>query len=111
MSSIQLLEWVRNPVPISQLDSFDPLKCSTPSVDSSLKICNGIPQNENGLLAHCAFPDFPFYTCVRSSSYSSALACPKTRFRTVWLPAGAPKPRPARAAASDRERWTDALPS
>ncbi|KAL1951079.1 hypothetical protein VTO73DRAFT_228 [Trametes versicolor] len=63
VSSIQLLEWVRNPVPISQLDSFDPLKCSTPSVDSSLKICNGIPQNENGLLAHCAFPDFPFYTC------------------------------------------------
>ncbi|KAI0368946.1 hypothetical protein BV20DRAFT_947179 [Pilatotrama ljubarskyi] len=63
VSSEQLLAWVRNPVPVSQLDSFEPLKCSTPAVDPSLKICNGIPQNEEGLLAHCAFPDFPFYTC------------------------------------------------
>ncbi|CAL1694786.1 unnamed protein product [Somion occarium] len=63
VSSEQLLDWVQHPVPISQLDQVQSLKCSTPQVDSSKKICNGIPQNEEGLLSHCAFPDFPFYTC------------------------------------------------
>ncbi|KAI0333980.1 hypothetical protein GY45DRAFT_1243330 [Cubamyces sp. BRFM 1775] len=63
VSSEQLLAWVRNPVPLSQLDTFEPLKCSTPAVDPSMKICNGVPQNEAGLLDHCAFSDFPFYTC------------------------------------------------
>jgi hypothetical protein len=64
VSNEQLLAWVQNPVPVSQLGSVDALKCSTPQVDASQKICNGIPQNENGLLSHCAFSDFPFYTCV-----------------------------------------------
>ncbi|EMD32610.1 hypothetical protein CERSUDRAFT_118648 [Gelatoporia subvermispora B] len=59
----QLLAWVQNPVPISQLNDFAPFKCSTPQVDSSLKICNGIPQNEAGLVEECPFSDFPFYTC------------------------------------------------
>ncbi|KAJ7052258.1 hypothetical protein C8F01DRAFT_1033457 [Mycena amicta] len=63
VSNEQLLAWVQNPVPISQLDSVEALKCSTPSVDASTKICNGIPQNEAGLLSHCDFPDFPFFTC------------------------------------------------
>ncbi|KAL0573164.1 hypothetical protein V5O48_008795 [Marasmius crinis-equi] len=63
VSSAQLLAWVKNPVPVSQLDSFEPLKCSTPAVDPNTKICNGMPQNEDGLLSHCAFSDFPFYTC------------------------------------------------
>ncbi|KAJ7292587.1 hypothetical protein C8J57DRAFT_1490092 [Mycena rebaudengoi] len=63
VSNEQLLAWVQNPVPISQLDTVSALKCSTPQVDTSMKICNGVPQNENGLLSHCAFPDFPFYTC------------------------------------------------
>ncbi|KAG7100141.1 hypothetical protein E1B28_001921 [Marasmius oreades] len=63
VSSAQLLAWTKNPVPVSQLDSFEPLKCSTPAIDSNTKICNGMPKNEEGLLSHCAFPDFPFYTC------------------------------------------------
>jgi hypothetical protein len=61
VSTEQLLEWVRNPVPLSQLNNFNALKCSTPQVSD--KICNGMPSNEAGLLSHCAFPDFPFYTC------------------------------------------------
>jgi len=61
VSSEQLLDWVRNPVPASQLNNIASFKCSTPQVDA--KICNGMPANEAGLLAHCAFPDFPFYTC------------------------------------------------
>ncbi|KAJ7858592.1 hypothetical protein B0H13DRAFT_2075928 [Mycena leptocephala] len=69
VSNEQLLAWVQNPVPVSQLGSVDALKCSTPQVDASQKIRNGIPQNENGLLSHCAFSDFPFYTCY---------GCPET---------------------------------
>ena len=50
VSNEQLLAWVRNPVPVSQLDSFSGLKCTTPAVDASLQICNGVPQNEAGAL-------------------------------------------------------------
>lgn len=67
VSNEQLLDWVRHPVPVSQLDQVASLKCSTPQVDPNTQICNGIPQNEKGLLSHCSFPDFPFYTCVRWS--------------------------------------------
>jgi hypothetical protein len=62
VSTEQLLAWVQNPVPLSQLNSFDPLKCSTPQVNQS--ICDGIPANEQGLLDRCDFSDFPFFTCV-----------------------------------------------
>jgi len=61
VSNEQLLAWVQNPQTISNLDQVDALKCSTPQVDA--KICNGIPENEAGLIELCDFPDFPFYTC------------------------------------------------
>ncbi|KAF8515848.1 hypothetical protein BU17DRAFT_51255 [Hysterangium stoloniferum] len=61
ISTEQLLAWVQNPKPISQLDQVDALKCPTPQVNKN--ICNGIPSNEAGLLAHCAFTDFPWSTC------------------------------------------------
>ncbi|KAJ7608729.1 hypothetical protein FB45DRAFT_876987 [Roridomyces roridus] len=35
VSNEQLLAWVKNPVPISQLDTVEALKCSTPQVDCS----------------------------------------------------------------------------
>jgi len=63
VSNEQLLGWMQNPVPVSQLDQVSSLKCSTPQVSSTQKICDGIPQNEAGLLDHCDFPDFPFFTC------------------------------------------------
>ncbi|KAK1229475.1 hypothetical protein PQX77_007473 [Marasmius sp. AFHP31] len=68
VSSAQLLAWVKNPVAVSQLDSFEPLKCTSPAIDPNTKICNGVPQNEEGLLSHCAFPDFPFYTCPNGAN-------------------------------------------
>jgi hypothetical protein len=71
VSTEQLLAWVQNPVPVSQLDSFEPLKCSTPQISQS--ICDGIPANEQGLLNHCAFPDFPWFTCVSPGHYSDLL--------------------------------------
>ncbi|KAF8844200.1 hypothetical protein BDN67DRAFT_810132 [Paxillus ammoniavirescens] len=63
VSNEQLLAWVQNPVPVSQLDTIEALKCPTPDVDPTLQICNGIPINEAGLLSECAFSDFPFFTC------------------------------------------------
>ncbi|KAJ7589709.1 hypothetical protein C8J56DRAFT_826958 [Mycena floridula] len=69
VSNEQLLAYVKNPVPIANLDSISALKCSSPQVDPTLKICNGVPQNEAGQLSHCAFSDFPFYTCY---------GCPQT---------------------------------
>ena len=84
ISSEQLLAWTQNPTRVGDLNGFAPLRCSAPEVDA--KICNGIPGSEAGLLSHCAFPDFPFYTCVRGhdSGDSSLLmttfqyGCPKT---------------------------------
>ena len=73
VSTEQLLAWVRNPTPLSQLDDFAPLKCSKPAVDASVKICNGIPENEAGLVQLCPFSDFPFYTCVRTCMFALAI--------------------------------------
>ncbi|KAK7051762.1 family 4 carbohydrate esterase [Favolaschia claudopus] len=63
VSSEQLLEWVKNPVPVSKLDSAVALKCSVPKIDAGLQVCNGVPQNEASVLQTCSFPDFTFYTC------------------------------------------------
>jgi len=69
VSNEQLLDYVQHPVTVANLDSVNSLKCSTPQVDPSQKICNGIPQNENGQLSSCPFPEFPFFTCY---------GCPET---------------------------------
>ncbi|PPR08240.1 hypothetical protein CVT24_001282 [Panaeolus cyanescens] len=76
VSNEQLLDWVQHPVPVSQLDRVSSLRCLTPQVDASAKICNGIPQNEDGLLSHCAFSDFPFYTCYGCPSQQPSPANP-----------------------------------
>ena len=60
----QLLAWMQNPVPASQLGSLPAFGCSRPVVDPALKICNGIQQNEAGLLANCPFADFPWVRSV-----------------------------------------------
>ncbi|BGP58087.1 hypothetical protein JCM8202_006212 [Rhodotorula sphaerocarpa] len=59
----QMLEWIKNPVPNSQIAGVKALQCHTPDVPADEKICNGIPQNEAGLLNACGFKDFPWQTC------------------------------------------------
>lgn len=61
ISNAQLLEWSKHPVPLANLNSVTALGCSTPAITD--KICNGMPQNQAGLLQNCPFPDFPFTTC------------------------------------------------
>lgn len=47
-----MLEWIKNPVPNSQIAGVKALQCHTPDVPADEKICNGIPQNEvRGLVA------------------------------------------------------------
>lgn len=69
VSTGQVLDWVRHPVTKDQLNSLDSFKCTTPQV--SAKVCNGMPANEAGLLSHCPFPDFPFFTCVSANCRQS----------------------------------------
>lgn len=57
----QLLAWMRDPKPVSQLNSIPEFQCQTPQV--SERICNGMYPNEVGLLQNCAFKDFPWTTC------------------------------------------------
>ncbi|KAF6748379.1 hypothetical protein DFP72DRAFT_916579 [Ephemerocybe angulata] len=63
VSNEQLLDWVRNPVPASQMSSLASFSCPAPAYDASAKICNGVPTSEDGTLARCGFSDFPFFTC------------------------------------------------
>lgn len=66
----QLLAWMQNPVPASQLNTLPAFKCQQPNPPQD-KICSGIPDKEAGLLQHCisdvrgdSLNDSPFY--VRS---------------------------------------------
>ncbi|KAK4053645.1 hypothetical protein OIO90_003884 [Microbotryomycetes sp. JL221] len=57
----QLLAWMRNPVPASEMRTW--LTCQAPDVPASTRICNGIAENQQGLLVQCPFSDFPWSTC------------------------------------------------
>ncbi|KAK0519622.1 hypothetical protein OC834_006186 [Tilletia horrida] len=66
VSNRQLLAWMKNPVPASQLNTLDAFKCGTPQVGH---ICNGQLANSD-LIEHCisdtpgdALNQAPFYTC------------------------------------------------
>ncbi|KAJ3550706.1 hypothetical protein NMY22_g286 [Coprinellus aureogranulatus] len=63
VSNEQLLDWVRNPVPASEMSKIASFACPAPSYDRSAKICNGVPESEGGVLARCNFAEFPFFTC------------------------------------------------
>jgi hypothetical protein len=59
-TSLQMLGWLQNPVTNANIAQVDSLKCSTPDVTE--KICNGMEQNEQGLLNKCSFEAFPWTT-------------------------------------------------
>ena len=100
VSNEQLLDWVRHPVPASQLNSIPSFQCTTPEVSASEKICNGIPQNQEGLLARCAFPDFPFYTCVSDFATGTRGNLMLTALvDLVWMPNCSTKPWESQPAA------------
>ncbi|EJD35732.1 hypothetical protein AURDEDRAFT_117259 [Auricularia subglabra TFB-10046 SS5] len=74
VTNAQLIAWSRNPVPVSQLNSLKEFQCQVPKVDG--QVCNGIPANEQGLLDHCPFSDFPWHTCYGCPVEQPSLANP-----------------------------------
>ncbi|KAG0026659.1 hypothetical protein BGZ81_006192 [Podila clonocystis] len=68
----QLLEWMKNPVPASQLAAQDYMKCTQPAIGK--EICNGLDDTkagtvDSGVLETCNFVAGPWSTCY---------GCPKT---------------------------------
>ncbi|KAF9983103.1 hypothetical protein BGZ75_005427 [Mortierella antarctica] len=69
----QLLEWMKNPVPASELAAQEYMKCNIPAVGK--EICNGLDDMKSGtidkgVLEVCNFADGPWSTCY---------GCPKTK--------------------------------
>jgi hypothetical protein len=48
----QLLAWMKNPVPASQLNSLPEFQCQAPNPPQN-EICSGIPAKENSLIIKC----------------------------------------------------------
>lgn len=102
VTNLQLLEWVRNPVPISQLNDFAPLKCPVPQVNA--QICDGIPANELGLVQSCSFSDFPFMTCVsapRLSELRLPILTTLVQYGCPSVPPTPDEPNPDQAQPTD----------
>ncbi|KAF9109618.1 hypothetical protein BGX27_007399 [Mortierella sp. AM989] len=75
----QLLEWMKNPVPASQLASQEYMKCNIPVVGK--EICNGLDDTKSGaidkgLLETCNFANGSWSTCYGCPSAPPSPATP-----------------------------------
>ncbi|GJJ78691.1 hypothetical protein EMPS_11050 [Entomortierella parvispora] len=73
----QLLQWMQNPVPASQMKDQPYMKCELPAVGK--EICNGLDDSKSGtidkgVLETCNFVEGPWSTCY---------GCPKTQPTTA----------------------------
>lgn len=57
---------MRNPVTIPNIANQTWAQCQAPAVPATTKVCNGIEQNENGLLLTCPFADYYWVSNVHS---------------------------------------------
>ncbi|KAF9328689.1 hypothetical protein BG006_008172 [Podila minutissima] len=94
----QLLEWMKNPVPASQLAAQDYMKCNIPAVGK--EICNGMDDTKAGaidskVLETCNFASGPWSTCY---------GCPKT----IPTPAD---PVPERVVAAGQASYRTPVPA
>lgn len=94
----QLLEWMKNPVPASQLAAQDYMKCNIPAVGK--EICNGMDDTKAGaidskVLETCNFP---------SGAWSTCYGCPKT----IPTPAD---PVPERVVAAGQASYRTPVPA
>ncbi|KAK7012642.1 family 4 carbohydrate esterase [Favolaschia claudopus] len=76
VSNEQLLAWVKDPVPVSQLglEMYTPLKLTRRQRYALNGISNNL--NENGLPPHCTFPGFSFSTCYGCPEVEPTLSNP-----------------------------------
>ncbi|KAF8955310.1 hypothetical protein BGZ46_002664 [Entomortierella lignicola] len=94
----QLLQWMQNPVPASQLANQTYMKCELPAVGKA--ICNGLDNTnsgtlDNGLLQMCNFP---------SGSWSTCYGCPTTEPTNST-------PVPARVISAGQPGYRTPVPS
>lgn len=108
----QLLTWMRNPVPKSQMANHSAFKCQKPSLTK--EICNGLSdlssnlteslgKADEGLAERCNFPEGSFSTCYGCPSKPPTLSDP------LPPPAKASGSAGARCAVPDNcdTRWWD----
>lgn len=79
VTSQQLLEWMKNPVPADQLKDFAPFSCQVPKIGK--EICNGLDDDGNGqvdegLVQNCNFNTVVWNTCYGCPSENPSLANP-----------------------------------
>ena len=79
VTSQQLLEWMKNPVPADQLKDFAPFSCQVPKVGK--EICNGLDDNgdgtiDEGLIETCNFGNTTWRTCYGCPSADPSLTDP-----------------------------------
>ncbi|KAG0320414.1 hypothetical protein BGZ99_004530 [Dissophora globulifera] len=94
----QLLEWIKNPVPASQLADQPYMKCTLPAVGK--EICNGLDDTksgtiDNGVLQTCNFP---------SGFWSTCYGCPSTEPTTTT-------PIPPRIVAAGQTGYRTPVPA
>ncbi|KAG0349177.1 hypothetical protein BG004_001233 [Podila humilis] len=94
----QLLEWMKNPVPASELAKQDYMKCTQPAIGK--EICNGIDDTKAGtidskVLETCNFVAGPWSTCY---------GCPKTAPTTA-------DPVPVRVTAAGTPGYRTPVPA
>ncbi|KAI9276941.1 hypothetical protein BDA99DRAFT_584269 [Phascolomyces articulosus] len=75
----QLLQWMKNPVKVSELKDQDYLKCQQPVINK--EICNGLDDNGNGqideeLTNNCNFGATTFKTCFNCPGTAPTLDNP-----------------------------------
>ncbi|CAG8520629.1 13647_t:CDS:2 [Acaulospora colombiana] len=66
VTSQQLIDWMKNPVPVSQLNTYEPFQCKIPKIGH--EICNGLDDTGNGqidagLTEYCNFNTEVWNTC------------------------------------------------
>ncbi|CEH14235.1 hypothetical protein CBOM_02102 [Ceraceosorus bombacis] len=99
VSNSQLLAWMRNPVPASQLNTLDEFKCQAPQVNQDV-ICNGMPEKEATVVQNC-ISDTPGDS-LNNSPFRTCYGCPLQR-PTVDVP----NPPQNNASGSLRHRIAD----
>lgn len=74
VTSQQLLEWMKNPVPADQLKDYPPFSCQAPKIGR--EICNGLDDDGNGTIDDGLKETCNFNTEVWSTCYGCPNAIP-----------------------------------
>ncbi|CAG8560891.1 7182_t:CDS:2, partial [Acaulospora morrowiae] len=74
VTSQQLIAWMKNPVPVSQLNTYEPFQCKIPKVGT--EICNGLDDTGSGKIDAGLTESCNFNTEIWSTCYGCPSAKP-----------------------------------